>query len=176
MAKVSFSKLGLTKNTNIKSFEYNGQNIEVKQYLPINDKASLVASILNYTLNNGENRFPNPLQIEVFTMLLVIEKYTNITFTEKQKEDPAKLFDLITGSNLWDLIVMNLNTNDYGMLLKYIKESIDSYYDYHNSVFGIMDAIKNDYSGLNLDASEIQSKLADPDNMSLLREVLAKLG
>ena len=131
MAKVSFSKLGLTKNTDIKNFEYNGQNIEVKQYLPINDKASLVASILNYTLNNGENRFPNPLQIEVFTMLLLIEKYTNITFTDKQKEDPAKLFDLITSSNLWDLILNNLNANDYGMLLKYIRESISSYYEYH---------------------------------------------
>ena len=176
MAKVSFSKLGLTKNTDIKNFEYNGQNIEVKQYLPINDKASLVASILNYTLNNGENRFPNPLQIEVFTMLLVIEKYTNITFTEKQKEDPAKLFDLITGSNLWDLIVMNLNANDYGMLLKYIRESINSYYDYHNSIFGILDSINNDYNNLNLDATEIQKALGDPENMALLRDVLSKLG
>jgi hypothetical protein len=69
MAKVSFSKLGLSKNTNINTIEYNGQNIEVKQYLPINDKATLVATILNYTLNNGENRFANPLQIEVFTLL-----------------------------------------------------------------------------------------------------------
>lgn len=176
MAKVSFSKLGLTKNTDIKNFEYNGQNIEVKQYLPINDKASLVASILNYTLNNGENRFPNPLQIEVFTMLLVIEKYTNITFTEKQKEDPAKLFDLITGSNLWELILSNLNTNDYGMLLKYIRESISSYYDYHNSIFGILDSINNDYNGLNFDAAEIQKALGDTENMALLRDVISKLG
>ena len=176
MAKVSFSKLGLAKNTDIKSFEYNGQNIEVKQYLPINDKASLVASILNYTLNNGENRFPNPLQIEVFTMLLIIEKYTNITFTDKQKEDPAKLFDLITGSNLWELILSNLNANDYGLLLKYIRESINSYYAYHNSVFGILDSISKDYNNLNLDATEIQKALGDPENMELLREVLTKLG
>jgi hypothetical protein len=83
MAKVSFSKLGLSKNTDIKNFEYNGQNIEVKQYLPINDKATLVATILNYTLNNGENRFPNPLQVEVMTLIGVIEKYTNINFTDK---------------------------------------------------------------------------------------------
>lgn len=176
MAKVSFSKLGLTKNTDIKNFEYNGQNIEVKQYLPINDKASLVASILNYTLNNGENRFPNPLQIEVFTMLLVIEKYTNITFTEKQKEDPAKLFDLITGSGLWELIESNLDTKDYGLLLKYIRESIESYYNYHNSIFGILDSINNDYNNLNLDATEIQKALGDPENMALLRDVLSKLG
>ena len=176
MAKLSFSKLSLTKNTDIKIVEYNGQNIEVKQYLPINDKATIVATILNYTLNNGENRFPNPLQIEVFTMLLIIEKYTNITFTEKQKEDPAKLFDLITSSNLWDLIVINLNTNDYNLLLRYIKESIDSYYEYHNSIFGILDAINKDYDGLNLDANEIQAALGNPENMELLREVLAKLG
>jgi hypothetical protein len=83
MAKVSFSKLGLSKNTEIKNFEYNGQNIEVKQYLPINDKATLVAQVLSCVLNNDENRFANPLQIEVFTVLTIIEKYTNINFTEK---------------------------------------------------------------------------------------------
>lgn len=176
MAKLSFSKLGLTKNTDIKTVEYNGQNIEVKQYLPINDKATIVATILNYTLNNGENRFPNPLQIEVFTLLQVIEKYTNITFTDKQKEDPAKLYDLITSSGLWNVIMDNLNMDDYHLLLKHIDKSIKSYYEYHNSIFGILDSINNDYSNLNLDATEIAKALGNPEDMSLLREVLAKLG
>ena len=176
MAKLSFSKLSLTKNTDIKTIEYNGQNIEVKQYLPINDKATIVATILNYTLNNGENRFPNPLQIEVFTLLQVIEKYTNITFTDKQKEDPAKLYDLITSSGLWNVIMNNLNMDDYHLLLKHIDKSIKSYYEYHNSIFGILDSINNDYSNLNLDATEIAKALGNPEDMSLLREVLAKLG
>ena len=176
MAKLSFSKLSLTKNTDIKNVEYNGQYIEVKQYLPINDKATIVATILNYTLNNGENRFPNPLQIEVFTLLQVIEKYTNITFTDKQREDPAKLYDLITSSGLWNVIVDNLNMDDYHLLLKHIDKSIKSYYEYHNSVFGILDSINNDYSNLNLDATEIAKALGNPEDMSLLREVLAKLG
>lgn len=176
MAKLSFSKLGLTKNTDIKTVEYNGQIIEVKQYLPINDKATIVATILNYTLNNGENRFPNPLQVEVFTLLQAIEKYTNITFTDKQKEDPAKLYDLITSSGLWNVIMNNLNMDDYHLLLKHIDKSIKSYYEYHNSIFGILDSINNDYSNLNLDAAEIAKALGNPEDMSLLREVLAKLG
>ncbi len=176
MAKVSFSKLGLSKNTDIKNFEYNNQNIEVKQYLPINDKASLVAVILNYTLNNGENRFPNPLQVEVFTLLQIIEKYTNISFTEKQKEDPAKLYDLIVSSGLWDKIFEVLNIDDYNMVLNYINKSIEAYYNYHNSIFGILEYIGKDYSALNLDATEIQQKLADPNNMAFLKDVLAKLG
>ena len=176
MAKVSFSKLGLSKNNTIKNFEYNGQNIEVKQYLPINDKASLVAQILSCVLNNDENRFANPLQIEVFTLLGVIEKYTNITFTDKQKEDPAKLYDLIISSNLWNVIMDNINIEDYTALINYCDEAIDAYYKYHNSVFGILDSINKDYNTMNLDATEIQKKLADPENMALLRDVLAKLG
>ena len=86
MAKVSFSKLGLTKNTNIKNIEYNGQNIEVKQYLPINDKAIIASNVLNYTIGNGTTRFINPLQVEVYTLLQIIEKYTNINFTDKQEK------------------------------------------------------------------------------------------
>ena len=176
MAKVSFSKLGLSKNNTIKNFEYNGQNIEVKQYLPINDKATLVAQVLSCVLNNDENRFANPLQIEVFTVLTIIEKYTNITFTDKQKEDPAKLYDLIISSNLWNAIMDNINIEDYTTVINYCDEAIDAYYKYHNSVFGILDSINKSYSAMNLDATEIQKKLADPENMALLRDVLAKLG
>ena len=176
MAKLSFSKLGLTKNNNIKNVEYNGQIIEIKQYLPVNDKATLVATILNYTLNNGENRFPNPIQVEVFTVLECIDKYTNINFTDKQKEDPAKLYDLIVSSGLWDLISSNLNVADYTLLLNFIDETIEAYYKYHNSVFGILESVNTQYEAMDLDASRIQEKLADPNNMALLKEILTKLG
>lgn len=176
MAKVSFSKLGLSKNNTIKNFEYNGQNIEVKQYLPMNDKATLVAVILNYTLNNNNNRFANPLQIETHLILNVIEKYTNITFTEKQKEDPAKLYDLLVGSGFWNEVFNHLNVEDYNALLNYCDKAINAYYEYYNSIFGILDSINNDYTNMSLDAIEIQKTLADPNNMALLRDVLAKLG
>jgi hypothetical protein len=109
MAKVSFSKLGLAKNNDIKTIEYNGQTIEIKQYLSINDKAILASNVLNYALGDGTTRFINPLQVEVYTIILAIQAYTNINFTEKQKEDPAKLYDLIIGSGLWDLIFNELN-------------------------------------------------------------------
>ena len=46
MAKVPFTKLGLTKDTSVASFEWNGQTIEVKQYLPIQEKLDLIAAEL----------------------------------------------------------------------------------------------------------------------------------
>lgn len=176
MAKVSFSKLGLTKNTNVNIIEYNGQNIEVKQYLPINEKAILISNVLNYTINNGLMRFINPVQLEVFTVLQIVEKYTNINFTEKQKEDPVKLYDLIVSSDFWNKILDNLNKEEYNIILNYIDKSINSFYNYYNSVYGILDNMNKEYETLNLDATEIQKKLSDPEHLSLLKDVVTKLG
>ncbi len=176
MAKVSFSKLGLTKNNNIKTIEYNGQTIEIKQYLSINDKAVIASNVLNNVIGNGETRFINPLQVEVYTLILAVDTYTNINFTDKQREDPAKLYDLIVGSGLWELIFNEIDKEDYGHLLIYIDKSVKAFYDYYNSIYGILDNINKQYETMNLDATEIQQKLADPENMTLLKEVLAKLG
>lgn len=176
MAKVSFSKLGLTKNNDIKIVEYNGQTIEVKQYLSINDKAIVASNVLNYAFGDGAMRFINPLQVEVYTLILSIEAYTNINFTDKQKENPAKLYDLITGSGLWNLIHDAMNIDDYNNLLLYIEDSIKFFYNYQNSVYGILDNINKQYEHLNLDATELHDKLSDPENMKLLKDVLSKLG
>ena len=110
MAKLAFSKLGLKLNNQVTNIYYNEQEIEVKQYISVNDKLKLISDIINNTID--EHSFCNPVQVKVFLALGIIEYYTNINFTDKQKEDPAKLFDLITSSNLWDLIVTNLNTNE----------------------------------------------------------------
>jgi len=47
MAKVSFTKLKLTKKEEFKDFIYNEQTIQVKQYLSINDKLILISNVIN---------------------------------------------------------------------------------------------------------------------------------
>ena len=175
MAKVSFSKLGLTKNQEVKILNWNEQNIEVRQYLPISEKLELISNVINFAHDENAN-FANPVQVEVFTGLELLYAYTNINFTDKQKEDPAKLFDLVKNSHLLDSVIMMIPTNEYNDLVTGIQSSITAIYTYRNSVMGILENISADYSNLNLDATEIQQKLADPNNLELLRDVLAKLG
>lgn len=174
MAKVSFTKLGLSKNQEVKEVKFNEQTIEVKQYLPVNDKLMLISDVINSSIS--ENNFANPVQVSVFTTIGILEYYTNINFTEKQKEDPAKLYDLVISNDFAGKIMEIIPEEEYEQLIDGIEESIEAYYKYRNSVMGILDAVSNDYSNLNLDASKIQKELGDPANMTLLREVLTKLG
>ena len=51
-----------------------------------------------------------------------------------------------------------------------------SIYDYKNSALGIIDSINLDAKQLDADATTIQEKLADPENLKLVKGVLTKLG
>lgn len=174
MAKVSFSKLGLKVNQDVKNIIFNDQTIEVKQYLPINDKLELIGNVIN--LSADDNNFANPMKVDLFTTLEIIYAYTNINFTDKQKEDFLKLYDSILSSELADMIFDAIPEGEMNQLLIAIEKSVKAVYDYKNSALGIMESISADYSNLNLDATAIQEKLADPDNMNFLKDVMTKLG
>ena len=167
MAKVAFSKLGLKLNNEIKTIKFNEQTIEVKQYLPVNDKLELISNVINWSAD--DNNFANPVKIAIFTTLEILYNYTNLNFTEKQKEDPAKLFDLVISNGLVKEVVNAMDKVEYDDLISAIQRSANAVYEYKNSVFGILDAITTDYNSLNLDALNIQQALADPENMDLLK-------
>ena len=159
MAKLAFSKLGLKLNNNISELKINDQStIEIKQYLPIQDKLNIVENAIKLENQYNLNVFVNIPMLEMFTHLEILYAYTNLSFTEKQKEDFLKLYDLLNSNGIF-----TLNTA--------IKA-----YEYKNSVYGILDSLQNDYSNLNLDAESIREKIADPENMELLKQVLTKLG
>ena len=175
MAKVTFNKLNLTKNTEIKSIDINENIIEVKQYLPVEEKLELISYIVNMAHDEDYN-FSNPVKVEVFAGIGIIKYYTNITFTEKQLENPAKIYDLLNSNNVINNVIAAIPSNEYNEIRTGIEDTIKSIYQYQNSALGILDTIGQDYSDLNLEADTINEKLSNPDNMKLLRDVLAKLG
>lgn len=174
MPKIGFTKLGLKPNNEIQTIEFNEQTIEVKQYLPVEEKLELITKVLE--LSHDSNNFSNPVKVSVYTTLEIIEKYTNVNFTEKQKENPTKLYDLLVGNGFAAAVIKAIPEPEYNEILTGIKQTIKSVYKYQNSILGILDTISQDYSNLNLDATEIQKKLADPNNMELLKGIMTKLG
>lgn len=174
MAKIPFTKLQLKKINESKEFTYNDQVITVKQYLPIQEKLALISRVINAAAD--EYNFTNPVKLDMFLALEIVFTYTNISFTEKQKEDIAKLFDLLDENKFFDKVIELIPEEEYSTLWEGVVELSESIYAYQTSVLGILDTASKDYKDLNFDATEIQKKLADPENMELLKSVLTKLG
>lgn len=172
--KPTFAKLKLQKNTEVKVVKVNELEIEVKQYLPVEDKLKLISNVINYSAD--ENNFANPVKVDVFGTLEIIYAYTNLGFTEKQKEDPANLYDLLISSGVADELINAIPEMEYSSLINSINECSTAIYAYRNSVAGIIENVLADYNTLDLNATDIQKKLADPENLGLLREILTKMG
>lgn len=174
MAKLSFNKLKLKMSEEVVNIIFNEQTIEVKKYLPINEKLEMAGRILS--LSADENRFWNIGKIDLFFNLEILYNYTNIVFTDKQKDDPCKLYDLVKTSGLLTEVKRVIGNDELEKTYDILMETVKAIYTYNNSVMGILDNISKDYSNLDLEASEIQKKLADPNNLTLIRDVMAKLG
>ena len=175
MAKIGLTKLGLKKNTDITTLEWNGQIIEIKQYLPMEEKLKVIENIVNKSLD--DNNFANPARLRIHSVLEAMYAYTNINFTEKQKEDFLGLYDLVVSSGLWDAICMAMDGfSDFAVIEQTTYEVIGEIYRYKTSLLGMLEAASIDYQNLDLDATKIQEKLGNRENVEFLEKVMDKMG
>ena len=174
MAKIAFTKLALSKNTSIKEVEWKDQKIEIKQYLPINEKLDLISRVIN--LSGDDHAFYNPCKVDIFELIEVILTYTNINITDKQSENVLKLYDLFISSGFADLIKINIPEEELKYINKSIYATIQEIYRYRDSAMGIMESIVQDYKDVDLDARKITEQLSDNENLSLLKDVITKMG
>lgn len=174
MAKISFNKLGLKLNDQDNIISWNDQEIEVKQYLPVDNKLTIISDIINACAEDA--KFYNQGKLDIYFTLEIIYNYTNIKFTDKQKEDVCKLYDLLMSSGLKEEIFNNIPEEELDWIYNVIICSIDNIYKYNNSIFGILDNISNDYEGLNFNIEELYQKLSNKENVEFLQEVIKKMG
>ena len=174
MAKVGLTKLGLSINKDVKHIEWNGQDIEVLQYLPSNEKLELCSRIINDSVD--DQNFYNPGRVAIFQAVEILTVYTNIHITDKQKEDICKLFDLLQSSGFAIEVYKAIPENELNAIQSIVECTIENIYKYRNSVLGILDTISNDYSNLELDSEKIKNNLSEGKNVEFLKAVMDKLG
>lgn len=175
MAKVSFNKLGLKVNQEVKELDWNGQKIEVKQYLPIAEKFSLISEVLMNCQDTDNNNFMSISKMVMYLGIQIVIHYTNINITDKMKEDPAKLYDQLDSTGLLTEIKNNMNEKEFITLCDWCKETCEHLYSYRNSIYAILDAMTTDYDNLNLDIEEIQKNVQNPELMKAFKETLTEI-
>lgn len=111
--KVSYANMKLKVNTSVKTFDFCGQKVEVLQYLPAQDKYDLLMITLQKSLENG---IYNEFKLNLYFELNLVYMYTNISFTEKQREDEFKLYDNLKSNGFFELFFQALNEEEYNEL------------------------------------------------------------
>lgn len=119
MKKISYANLKLKINTDTKTVDYNGNTIEVLQYVSVSDKYDLVHMVLNKSFEEG---LFNPVKVDVYFHLGLVYLYSNLNITDKQRENEFDLYDNLASNGILTQILELIPESEYQTLYTYIEE------------------------------------------------------
>ena len=151
--KVSYTNMKLKVNTEVNTFEFAGQKIDVLKYLPAKDKYDLLMITLQEATEQGDAY--NDFLISMPFELNLVYMYTNISFTEKQREDEFKLYDTLKSNGFFNLFYQALNEDEY------------------NELFASLNALRKDTIAYKLSMSSVLKNLVN--NLPKNAEAAAKI-
>ena len=175
MAKVNLTKLNKIKSLDPIDIKIGEETISVVQYLPLEKKLTIMQNIIKQAGNNEEG-FYNIVKLTVFYTIEMLRAYTNISFTEKQLEDPQKLYDIIVLNKIWDTVKQSIPEDEVNYIWENTCALAREITDYNHSALGILKLAKEDYSDLELDVNDLTNTLTQSENnLNLVKGLLTKL-
>lgn len=150
--KVSYTNMKLKVNTEVNTFDFSGQTVEVLKYLPAKDKYDLLMITLQKSMEQGVY---NDFLITMYFELNLVYMYTNISFTEKQREDEFKLYDNLKSNGFFDAFFKVFNEDEY------------------NELFASLNTLRKDMMTYRMSISSVLNNLID--NLPKNAEAAAKI-
>lgn len=138
MAKVTFSSLKLKVKDDIKTIKIGEKEIEVKQYLPAKEKNELLEISLQRAV---QGTVFNSFLADVYFHTYLIMEYTNITFTDTQREDLLKLYDILETNDIINTVVAAIPEDEYKYLMNEFEAMCNKFAKYLVSAKCIADDI-----------------------------------
>ena len=176
MSKITYTKLKASLNNNIETtiINFNDMELEVKSYLPIEEKIKILENIISTTEFNMS--YCNWLEVYTSLDFEIIKAYTNITFTDKQSEDYIKVIDLFYKNGLMAQIKGAIPITELHNLEYILRDVITSCYQHQHSALGVMENLSTDYSNLGNNVEDLVDKLKNAENLDVVMDVVKKLG
>lgn len=109
MSKISFASLKLKVKDEPIVLD-NG--IEVSSYASINDKYDIINTALAKSTHSEIEGMYDRTLLKVFFELGVVYIYTNITFTDKQREDEVKIYDCLKSNGILQEVLDSIEDFD----------------------------------------------------------------
>lgn len=139
MEKVSFAKMNLKVANKTIPVSIAGAEIQVLDYLPIEDYYDWIMISIQKSMENG---VVNPIKLEMYFNLNMIYLLTNISFTEKQREDEAKLFNILDSNGV--ITAVARASSIYQDAYEICQEQVKKIEEYNRSAAALLQKVIQD--------------------------------
>ena len=139
---MKYSDLNLKINTETTVIKINDNTeIEVLQYLPVEDKIDLIQIALQKSLENG---IYNEIKLDMYFNLYIVYMYSNLEFTDEEKEDEFKLYNELQSNDIIAHVIAGMDEGEYDCLLDYLKSMQENNESYKRSAAALFQTFIQD--------------------------------
>lgn len=131
--------LNLVIEDNKSGFDIGGKTIEVKHYLPIESKVNLIQIAVQQSIS--ENGFINPVLLDAYFNLYVVFYYSDIEFTDEDKQNALSIYDLLESNGIIAKVEAGIPQDEFEDLFNLCTEYSNKYDKYINSTLNIVNTI-----------------------------------
>lgn len=117
------------------------KEISVKQYLTADDRYDLIEVTLQ---NSFEDGLYNKTKLDVYFHLGLVYLYTDLEFTDEDREDEAGIYDYLMASGIMNQILYAIPANQYTELWETLTNTIEDKMRFSNTAAGILSKFIND--------------------------------
>lgn len=155
-------------NLNIYNNSVLIDNIDIKvlQYLPIEDKNSIIQMALQ---NSEENTIYNEYKLQMYFELYITYMYSDIEFTEEEKEDEVHLYDVLKSNGIIEKIIEAIPRVEYIDLCNKLAVTKENKMKYRNSIASVINSFINELPANASAAKDIIEKFNPEDFMQVLK-------
>lgn len=169
--KNTYSKLGLkVKIADPVVIKIGESDIEVNQYLPMEDKADLISWVVDNAIDDITGRF-SPIRLDTYFYIAIAKWYGNISFTDKQMESPAKIYDTLVTNDIILNILGAIPEEEYNYLEELLEDTVEDIADYNSSFAGIVRSMSNKTDDLGTEITTILEAIKNREGIELLSEI-----
>lgn len=173
---VNFSDMNLTLQMETEELHISEDLVlNVKTYLPINDKADFIQFIVTGSLDSMTGCF-SPVRTEVYYAIGLCKWYAGIELTEDELADAAALYDILETNNLIRAIESCIPAEELDILHALINDTLDDITRYNNSAAGIIQAMSNNADGLDGQLASILEQIKNSEGLEQLSVIKDVVG
>ncbi len=184
MANVKVSELreAVKKDKNdIRTVEYDGITIEVKQYIPIQDKISLAETVYQASVDTDNGlHIVDDNSVDMAFRVLLVDTYTNLTLPKTKVEDVGMILDIVESYNLlcesrlYNIVYDSIPDNEIWDLDMIVSNHINTKKDEYEQESTYQNIIKNGINDFNDNLAELIDKIPDGEETKKFIEEVSK--
>jgi hypothetical protein len=169
---MNYTDLNLKLNTTTRVISVADQDIHILQYLPIEEKNDIIQLALQ---NSEENGIYNLLKLEMFFKLYIVFLYSDINFSQEEKNNMTLVFDTLESNGIINLVLSEIDDNEMRYLRETLTKTLEMKLKYRSTIASVITGFIENLP-INAETAKNTLENFDPNQFKMIINMAKELG